>query len=90
MPGKTKGTKKSKDNTLDESLEDLTREQVELALRPKDARIEIRVTSDEKREIEELANRFGITTTQYLTKLHRLARTLIAGHKSRNEPGSSK
>jgi hypothetical protein len=50
---------------------------------PKTARINFLVSPAEKSEIQETATSFGLTTTDYLLRLHRLTRSMLDGQRSR-------
>jgi hypothetical protein len=44
-------------------------------------RVNFLVSPDEKREIQETAKAFGLTTTKYLLQLHRVARAMLDSRK---------
>lgn len=56
---------------IEKALADLTPES--LGRSTKIARMELRVTEEEKAEIQETAQRLGLTATEYLLSLHRHA-----------------
>ncbi len=54
------------------------------ARRPeKPERINFLVSPEEKREIQETAKSFGLTTTNYLLQLHRVTRAMLNSQKAR-------
>jgi hypothetical protein len=47
------------------------------SLTRRDARIEIRCTAEVKAEMETVAGRFGLTVTDYILRLHELAKSKL-------------
>lgn len=66
------------DRKLEEALEGIAPEGLYDMFSQRDSRIEIRVSSDEKKTIDEMRNVFGLTTTEYLLRLHRFSRERLA------------
>lgn len=57
-------------NQLARTLRDVPPEDIASVLR-KRAKIDIRVSEQEKLEIQQMAERLGVTVTEYLLKLHK-------------------
>lgn len=61
---------------IEDSLKKLTREEL-LSGDSKDARIEIRTTSTEKRDIQLVAEGLDLSVAEYFLRLHRVARRTL-------------
>lgn len=61
-------------DALGEALGGITKADMHGALQVSDARIEIRCPSPVKAEMEAIAGRYGLTLTDYLLRLHAVAR----------------
>lgn len=51
----------------------------------KEARIEIRVSGEDKASMAAMAKRLGMTKTEYLTRLHRIAIEKLSEDESRDK-----
>jgi len=60
-------------DALTPALQDPRADDVEQALSLADARIDIRCSPETKAEMEAIANRYGLTLTAYILRLHNLA-----------------
>ncbi len=54
----------------------------------KSERINFLLSPSEKREIQDTATAFGLTTTDYLLRLHRLTRSILDSQKRRRSKAS--
>ncbi len=65
-------------NVIAEVVEDVTPSGLQ-KMANKDGRIEIRATTEEKKEIQDIARSLGLSVAEYLLALHRHAHTKLRG-----------